>query len=133
MPVAALTAALVLTSPAFHAGGTIPARYTCSGANVSPPLRWTAPPAGTRSFSIGMVDVTVGFVHWRAAGIPSAARLLPAGVRLKQSGLNSFGRRGYGGPCPPAGAPHRYVFTLRALGAGARVLAKASLAGLFGR
>src|SRR5690349_17206278 len=111
MAVAALAAALVLTSPVLHAGGTIPARYTCSGANVSPPLRWTAPPAGTRSFSIGMVDVTAGFVHWRAGGIPAKARSLPVGARLPQSAPNSFGQRGYAGPCPPAGAPHRYVFT----------------------
>jgi Raf kinase inhibitor-like YbhB/YbcL family protein len=130
---ASLTAALVLTSPAFTAGGTIPARYTCDGANVSPPLRWTAPPAGTRSFSLGMVDVTARFVHWRASGLPPGARALRAGAKLPRERLNSFGRRGYGGPCPPAGAPHRYVFTLSALGPHGRVLGRASLAGRYGR
>ena len=123
----------MLASPAFHAGGTIPARYTCSGADLSPPLRWTAPPPGTRSFSIAMIDVTVGFVHWRASAIPATARSLPAGARLQRVAVNGFGRRGYGGPCPPAGAPHHYVFTLRALGPGGRVIAAASLAGRFAR
>jgi len=80
-----------------------------------------------------MVDVDVGFLHWQAFGIPATARSLPAGARLKQVGLNSFHERGYGGPCPPAGRPHRYVFTLRALAAGGRVLAEASLLGRFGR
>ncbi len=80
-----------------------------------------------------MVDVDVGFLHWQAFGIPAMARSLPAGAQLKQVGLNSFHERGYGGPCPPAGRPHRYVFTLRALAAGGRVLAEASLVGRFGR
>ncbi len=128
---AALSAALVLTSPAFHAGGAIPARYTCAGANISPPLRWTAPPRATRSFTITLVDIDAGFLHWQGFRIPASARSLAAGAHLKQVGLNSFHEPGYGGPCPPPGKAHRYVFTLRALGAGGRVLADASLTGRF--
>ena len=132
---AALVAAFALTSPAFHAGGTIPARYTCIGADVSPPLRWTAPPRGTRSFSITVVDLDAhGFVHWRAGGIVASARSLRAGAHPPVEGLNTFGRRGYAGPCPPtASGSHRYVFTLGALGSGGRVLAQARLLGRFRR
>jgi hypothetical protein len=133
MSLAVLAAALALTSSAFHPGGTIPKHYTCAGANVSPPLRWTAPPRGTRSYALTMVDVSVGFLHWQAFGIPAVARSLPANAKLRQTGLNSFHEHGYSGPCPPAGAPHRYVFTLRALSKSGRVLAEASLAGRFGR
>lgn len=132
-PLALVGAAFALTSPAFHAGGTIPTRYTCDGGNVSPPLRWTAPPRGTSSFGLTMVDVTAGFLHWQALRIPATARSLPAGAKLAHTSLNSFHQPGYGGPCPPAGAPHRYVFTVRALAKSGRVLAEASLAGRYAR
>jgi len=130
---AALAAAFALASSAFHGGATIPKRYTCVGANISPPLRWTAPPRGTRSFAITMVDVSVGFLHWQGSRIPATARSLPANAPLAHVGLNSFHQPGYSGPCPPAGAPHRYVFTLRALSQSGRVLAEANLTGRFGR
>jgi Raf kinase inhibitor-like YbhB/YbcL family protein len=132
-PLAAVAAAFALTSSAFHAGGTIPKRFTCEGADVSPPLRWTAPPRGTSSYALTMVDVTVGFLHWQAFGIPAAARSLAANAKVKRTGFNSFHEHGYAGPCPPAGPPHRYVFTLRALSKTGRVLAEATLTGRFGR
>lgn len=133
--VASILSAFVLSSPAFHPGTTIPARYTCAGADISPPLRWTAPPRGTRSFSLTVVDVDAhGYVHWRAQGIPASARGLRAGSHPPVESTNTFGRRGYSGPCPPAGSgAHRYVFTLRALGGGAKVLGLARLVGRFGR
>jgi Raf kinase inhibitor-like YbhB/YbcL family protein len=130
----AVAAAFVLTSPAFHAGGTIPQRYTCDGANVSPPLRWTAPPRGTRSFSLTVVDPDApggAFVHWRIARLPAHLRALPPASRL--GGANSAGGRGWTGPCPPAGPRHHYRFDLRALGASGNVLATARLVGLYGR
>jgi Raf kinase inhibitor-like YbhB/YbcL family protein len=130
---ASLAAAFALTSSAFHAGGAIPARYTCDGANVSPPLRWTAPPAGTRSYALTMVDVSVGFLHWQALSIPARTRSLLAHAKLQHESLNSFHERGYSGPCPPSGPAHRYVFTLRALASGGRVLAEARLTGSFAR
>lgn len=128
-----LAAAFALASPVFHAGGTIPARFTCAGVNVSPPLRWTAPPRATHSYALTLIDVSVGFLHWQALGIPAGARSLPANAKLKLTGLNSFHEHGYAGPCPPPGPPHRYVFTLRALSKSGRVLAEANLAGRFGR
>ena len=134
--IAAVAAALVLTSPAFANGAAIPVRYTCDGAGVSPPLRWTAPPRGTRSFALMVVDPDAPggrFVHWTASAIPASARALAAGGHAPREGRNSAGGTGWTPPCPPAGPAHRYVFTLTAVGAGGRALARARLVGRFGR
>jgi len=128
---AALAAAVVLLSPAFHYGQAIPRRYSCDGRGQSPPLRWTAPPAGTRSLALRVYDPDAhGFTHWLAWGIQPAARGLAAGVHAPREGTNDFGRRGYGPPCPPSGPPHRYVFILYAL-ARAPKLARGSHAAAF--
>jgi len=141
-----------LTSPAFAAGGPIPARFTCRGAGPSPPLAWTAPPAGTLSLAVEAVDpdasVRGGFTHWLGWGIPPREQMLPVGGRAPVSGANDAGGRGYTGPCPPSGV-HHYHFTLYALdlrrlplraGAGrseferalrGHVLARATLVGTF--
>jgi Raf kinase inhibitor-like YbhB/YbcL family protein len=106
-----------LTSPAFRSGGAIPERFTCDGADVSPPLRWTAPPARARTLALQVVDVSTPsrFVHWIAWGISPRSRGLAAGARPPRQGRNDFGRVGWGGPCPPAGSTHRYLFVLYAL------------------
>jgi Raf kinase inhibitor-like YbhB/YbcL family protein len=130
---ASLAAAFVLTSPAFHTGGTIPTRYTCDGANVSPALRWTAPPKGTASFSLTVFDPDApggGFLHWKINRLSAKARSLPAGSKL--GGANQTGGSGYTGPCPPSGV-HHYRFELRALGKSGKALAVARLIGLYGR
>jgi Raf kinase inhibitor-like YbhB/YbcL family protein len=106
---------LLLSSPAIHPGGAIPKRYTCDGRDVSPPLRWTAPPAGARSLALRVYDVDARFTHWIAWGISTRSRGLRMGQRPPKQGRNDFGRVGYGGPCPPAGERHRYVFVLYAL------------------
>lgn len=132
--IASLAAAFVLTSPAFQPGGTIPARYTCEGSNVSPPLRWTAPPRGTASLSLTVFDPDApggGFLHWRIRRLPAGTRSLPAGSRL--GGPNGSGRPGWTGPCPPPGRAHHYRFELRALGRSGTVLAVARLVGLYRR
>lgn len=108
-------ARLRLSSPAFGAGKPIPRVYTCDGRGMSPPLRWTAPPPGTRSFALRVYDTDAGFAHWLGWGISSRSRGLSSGQRPPRQGRNDFGRIGYGGPCPPRGTAHHYVFTLYAL------------------
>jgi len=124
-----------LTSAAFGNGGAIPARYTCAGRDVSPPLAWTAPPPGTRVLRLRVVDVDAhGFVHWDARAIPASWRGLAAGAHAPVELANTFEKKGWSGPCPPqGGGRHRYVFTLTALAANGRVLARARLVGTFAR
>ena len=62
------------------------------------------------------------FTHWVIFNISSDSRELPEAVPTQAQlpsgalqGKNDFGRIGYGGPCPPSGRPHRYLFTLYAL------------------
>jgi Raf kinase inhibitor-like YbhB/YbcL family protein len=116
-----------LTSPAFKDGETIPKTYTCEGRDVSPPLHWTVPPAGTRSYVLiaDDPDAPAGtWVHWVIYNLPLDLRGLSEAVPAEEQvldgalqGLNDFKRVGYGGPCPPPGPPHRYYFTLYALDA----------------
>jgi Raf kinase inhibitor-like YbhB/YbcL family protein len=133
-------ASFTLTSPAFRPGGMIPKRFTCDGADVSPPLRWAKLPAGTRSVALSVIDLDAhGFVHWLAWGLPPARRGLTAGQHLPHQAVNSFGRLGYGGPCPPRGTGHRYQFSLYALNARVRppftahVIGMARLIGVYRR
>ena len=117
--------ALKLRSPVLAPGGWIPAKYTCDGPDVSPPLRWTVPPSNTKSFAV-IVDaqeVSAGArVHWLLYGVAGSLRELPEGVppldiveNIGIQGTNGFGNVGYGGPCPPPGPSHYYVFRLYAL------------------
>jgi len=116
-----------LTSTAFNEGGPIPARYTCDGSDASPALKWSGVPNGARSLALiaDDTDAPVGtWVHWVLYDLPAGAselaedapksQYLPGGAK---QGLNDFKRLGYGGPCPPAGKPHRYFFKLYALDA----------------
>jgi Raf kinase inhibitor-like YbhB/YbcL family protein len=119
---------LTIASPAFAAGGSIPAVYTCEGKDVSPPLTWSGVPAGAKSLALIVDDPDAPdpakpkmvYVHWvlynlpaDSLGLPEAAAVggLPAGSR---DGTNDWNRTGYGGPCPPIGR-HRYFFKLFAL------------------
>jgi len=116
---------LALSSLVFKEGGTIPAKYTCDGEDVSPPLRWGEPPVGTQSFALIMDDLDAPggvFTHWVLLNVPRDSQGLPEGVPTQAQlssgalqGKNDFRRIGYGGPCPPPGGPHRYQFTLYAL------------------
>lgn len=111
-----------LTSTAFEAQTTIPEKYTCEGADISPPLAWADAPPQTQSFAIVMDDPDAPkqtWVHWVAFDLPpdlrrlaeNAAADLPAPAR---TGKNSLGKTTYGGPCPPSGR-HRYVHQIYAL------------------
>ena len=117
-----------LSSPAFDDNAEIPKRYTCEGADRSPPLRWSGAPQGTKSFTLIVSDPDapdpkapkMTWVHWVVIDIPGDARELvedAAGRGLPQGayhGLNDWKRAAYGGPCPPIGR-HRYFFKLYAL------------------
>jgi Raf kinase inhibitor-like YbhB/YbcL family protein len=97
------------------------------GANLSPHLKWLGAPGGTKSFVISLFDPDAptgsGWWHWVVANIPSTAQELPRGCGSGQGGLprgavqtrTDFGQAGYGGPAPPPGKPHRYIFTIHAL------------------
>lgn len=124
-----------LESPDIPAGGSVPAHFEfdgfgCSGRNESPVLRWSRPPEGTRSLALTVFDPDAptgsGWWHWVVVDIPADATGLqanagarggaglPAGARQIR---NDYGAFAWGGMCPPPGdKPHRYVFTLYALG-----------------
>jgi Raf kinase inhibitor-like YbhB/YbcL family protein len=116
-----------LSSTAFQSGETIPKPYTGDGADRSPPLRWSEPPAGTRSLALICDDPDAPrgtWVHWVLFNLPAQTRALEEGVPTTESldngarqGKNDFGNLGYGGPAPPKGKPHRYFFKLYALDA----------------
>lgn len=126
--ISAAEEAMLLRSDSFKDGARIPVAHAmppAGGENVSPALAWTAPPAGTRSMALSVVDphpVAKNWVHWLVVDIPAhvgridhaaSGKSMPAGARELR---NSFGRTGYGGPQPPAGTgEHPYVFTLYAL------------------
>jgi Raf kinase inhibitor-like YbhB/YbcL family protein len=110
---------MILSSDAFAEGEAIPARHTCDGDDVSPPLTWRDPPAGTATFALIVddPDAPAGtWVHWVLFDLPASASEIPEGrtPRGAREGKNSWGRPGYGGPCPPSGT-HRYFFKLYAL------------------
>lgn len=130
VPPTATVEPLTLTSPAFGNQEKIPEKYVCHGDNVSPPLAWTTPPAGTQSLALVLDDPdaasVVGYVwdHWIIFNLPAESVGLPEKVADKPElpdgslqGTNSFGHTAYGGPCPPGSAAHHYTFTLYALDA----------------
>lgn len=109
---------ITVSSTAFTDGGDIPRRYTCDGESVSPPLTFAGIPAGTRDLGLLVEDPDAPrgvFVHWVAWGIDPSKAALAEGESPSGTGANGFHRRGYGGPCPPSGPAHRYVFTVFAL------------------
>jgi Raf kinase inhibitor-like YbhB/YbcL family protein len=115
-----------IKSSAFGSDEMIPAKYTCDGADFSPPLEWSESPAGTKSFALVCddPDAPMGtWVHWVIYDIPPTATMLAEGITREKDlpgggtqGINDFRKIGYGGPCPPGGT-HRYFFKLYALDA----------------
>jgi hypothetical protein len=132
-----------LTSTAFAEGGGIPAKYTCVGADTSPPLAWSGVPAGTKSLALIVDDPDapdpaapkMTWVHWVLYNLPPDTASLAEGAGNRpvsppvRSGLNDWSRPGYGGPCPPIGR-HRYFFKLYALDVELRELDPANKATL---
>lgn len=114
--------AFQLFSHTFTDGGWIPDLNTCQGADVSPPLEWSGEPPETRSFALILDDPDAPggtWDHWLLYDIAPKTHNLAQGYKvggLGVSGRNSWGKEGYGGPCPPKGhGPHRYFFRLYAL------------------
>lgn len=117
-----------LDSPAFADGSAIPPRFTCDGANMSPPLRWHGAPAGTKSVALIIDDPDAPdpaapkrvWVHWVLYNVPVRLAQLPEGASAKRlpegarEGVNDGGSVGYDGPCPPKGR-HRYFHKAYAL------------------
>jgi Raf kinase inhibitor-like YbhB/YbcL family protein len=116
--------AFSLSSPAFGHEKEIPARFTCEGQDVSPELRWSAPPAGTKSFALVVDDPDAPdpakpkrtWVHWVLVDIAAGTSAIPEGSppTAARVGKNDWNKTAWGGPCPPIGR-HRYFFKLYAL------------------
>ena len=113
-----------VTSPAFEDGRMIPKKYTCDGKSVSPALRVSGIPRGTRSIALIVDDPDAPrgtWVHWVLFNLPPNTRELPENMPRTptlangaRNGKNSWPRYGYGHPCPPSGT-HRYYFKFYAL------------------
>src|SRR5690348_9408784 len=128
---------LTLTSDNFKEGGYLSMDqvlsseygFGCDGGNKSPHLRWSGAPDGTKSFAVHCYDPDAptgsGFWHWVVVNIPANIAELPLGAGNPGGALpagalqtrTDFGQPGYGGPCPPPGEPHHYIFTVFAVGA----------------
>ncbi len=116
---------MTLASKAFVAGGKIPQRNTCDGFGYSPPLEWTLGPPDTACFAITCTDPSTSggeFNHWVLYNIPPMVTHLPEGVTPTLNAppgatflANDFEHLAYGGPCPPPGSTHHYVFRIYAL------------------
>ncbi len=113
-----------IISSSFDEGTMIPKKYTCDAIDISPPLKWSKIPDGTKTFAIicDDPDAPMGtWVHWVIYNLPvninelsedvPSLEILPNGAK---QGRNDFGKIGYGGPCPPGGT-HRYYFKVYAL------------------
>ena len=119
---------LVLTSPAFRDGESIPSKYTCDGDDLVPPLAWSGAPPQTRSLALIVDDPDAPdpaapkrtWVHWVVYAIPPTAGGIAeggGGAKLpvgSKEGINDWKRTAFGGPCPPIGR-HRYFHKLYAL------------------
>ncbi|MCF7803052.1 MAG: YbhB/YbcL family Raf kinase inhibitor-like protein [Candidatus Marinimicrobia bacterium] len=113
-----------IVSSAFEQEGMIPKKYTCDGADVSPPLEWSGVPDAAESIVLIADDPDAPgktWVHWVLFNLPVEVTSLGEGVpkeaTLKNGaiqGITDFGSNGYGGPCPPGGI-HRYFFKVYAL------------------
>ncbi len=103
--------------------------FGCSGGDISPHLKWSGAPKGTKSFAITSYDPDAptgsGWWHWQIVNIPKDIMEVSSGAGSTKQDLapkgsmqiiNDFGHRGFGGACPPAGhGIHHYKFTIHAL------------------
>jgi len=118
-PIVKKDSGMKITSPSFQENAFIPSKYTCDGENINPPLAVSDVSADAKSLALIVddPDAPVGtFVHWLVWNIPPSVSEIKEGNLSEGSvqGTNDFGKREYGGPCPPSGT-HRYFFRLYAL------------------
>ena len=111
---------LDLNSSVFRQGESIPARYTCQGEDVSPPLSIEGVPDDAKSLALIMEDPDAPagtWDHWILYGLSPGSSKIPEGMVPPgaKEGQNSWDDAGWGGPCPPEGEEHRYFFRLYAL------------------
>jgi len=107
-----------LTSTKFNHNGFIPKKFTCEGEDINPALIIEEIPAGAKSLALIVddPDAPMGtWVHWVVYNMPVISRIDEDSIPGEQ-GINNFGRKDYGGPCPPSGT-HRYFFKIYALDA----------------
>lgn len=110
-----------IASPAFEPNGSIPAAYTCTGADKSPALEWSGVPAKAKTLALILDDPDAPrgtWTHWTFWDLPASVAGLGEGEAASRrgatEGTTSARTTGYHGPCPPSGT-HRYVFTLYAV------------------
>lgn len=124
---------ITVESPTLKADQPIPREYSADGRNVSPPLRWSNVPAGTKELAVVLQDPDAGnpppFVHWVIYKIPPTATGLPENIPFEPGvpmpaeiagavqGVSGFRRPIYRGPAPPPGKVHHYHFIVYALDA----------------
>ncbi len=145
---------MILTSPAFEHNGKIPKKFTCSSFDVNPELQIQNVPPAAKSLALIVDDPDAPsgtFTHWTVWNIDPRTTFIKEESTPPKAveGMTDFAKIGYGGPCPPAGKPHRYFFRLFALdfmldlSAGANrnelesamkdhILAEAELIGIYG-
>jgi Raf kinase inhibitor-like YbhB/YbcL family protein len=107
---------LRITSAAFESNQPIPAKYTCEGKNINPPLDIDGIPEKAHSLALIVDDPDAPgktWVHWIVWNIPITHHIKENSIPGEQ-GVNDFGRIAWGGPCPPSGT-HRYFFKVYAL------------------
>jgi Raf kinase inhibitor-like YbhB/YbcL family protein len=111
-------AKMKITSSAFQEGATIPSKFTCDGADASPPLQIADIPSGAKSLALIVDDPDAPsglFTHWIVWNLsPQTSTVAEGSAPKGVQGTNDFGKSGYGGPCPPSGT-HRYYFKIFAL------------------
>jgi Raf kinase inhibitor-like YbhB/YbcL family protein len=111
-------AKMKITSSAFQQGANIPSKFSCDGANTSPPLQFSDPPTEAKSLVLIVDDPDAPsglFTHWAVWNIsPQTITIAEGSTPKGVQGTNDFGKSGYGGPCPPSGS-HRYYFKIFAL------------------
>jgi len=112
-----VAAPFVVSGP-WADGTAIDATFSCDGAGTAPVIAWTAPPAGTAELALVVTDRDAeDFIHHAVRGLPpTAGGIGGAPVAGAVEGTNDFGAPGWGGPCPPPGSTHQYLWTVYAVG-----------------